>query len=95
MTEKTTNQTTTVADRFVKNARDTQIPVSLYLVNGYQLKGDIIDFDQGSILFKHKNAYQLVMRSAVASMYPLQNSKKYQDNWWRNYTSTTGAETRY
>ena len=92
MTETMANQVVPFADRFLQEARDSQMSVSLYLVNGFQLKGEIIDFDAQSILFKHKNICQIVTRSAVASMYPLPKSKGYTDNWWRQYTSTSEAE---
>lgn len=92
MNETTTHQTAPLADRFLKDARGTRMSVSLYLVNGYQLKGEIIEFDEGSILFKHKDTHQVVMRSAVASMYPLPKSRGYADKWWRHYTSTSQGE---
>ena len=67
--------------------RDTQRGVSIYLVNGFQLKGEIVEFDEQAILFKLKDAHQLVMRLAVASIYPLPGSKPDGGNWWRDYTS--------
>ncbi len=92
MTETMANEVAPLADRFLKDARDCQMSVSLYLVNGFQLKGEIIEFDAQSILFKHKGTCQIVIRSAVASMYPLPKSKGHADNWWRQYTSMSEAE---
>lgn len=79
-----------ITDRFLKDARDTHQTVSLYLASGFQLKGEIIDFDKDTLLFKHKNVYQLVMRAAVATMYPAPNPKGGVDEWWRSYAPTTG-----
>lgn len=76
----------TIDARFFKDARDSQTPVSLYLVNGYQLKGDIIAFDERSILFKHKDFYQIVLRSAIASMYPFSKTKGHAETWWSKYS---------
>lgn len=85
MTEGTTKETTTLANRFLKDARDTHQPVSLYLISGYQLKGEVVEFDEETILFKRKDGHQLVMRSAVVVMYPLVRSKGGADEWWRNF----------
>ena len=92
MAETTENKAALLADRFLKDARDCQMSVSLYLVNGFQLKGEIVEFDAQAILFKHKDTCQIVIRSAVASMYPLPKSKEHADHWWRPYTSTREAE---
>lgn len=76
---------TTIADRFLKDARDNHRTASLYLASGFQLKGKIVDFDREVILFNHKNVHQLVMRSAVATMFPVADSKQSADEWWREY----------
>ena len=78
---------TTLADRFLEDARDAVLLVSVYLVSGFQLKGNVVEFDKESILFIHKSVHQLVMRSAVASMYPSARSKDGADEWWQAYVS--------
>ncbi len=90
MTERTTKEIITLANRFLKDVRDTHQPVSMYLVSGFQLKGEVVEFDEETILFKHKNGHQLVMRSAVAVMYPLPKSKAESDEWWQNYGRLEG-----
>lgn len=87
MTRSKSEETTPLADRFLMDARETQVPVSLYLVSGFQLKGEIIEFDEASILFHHKNNHQLVLRSAVASMYPIPKDVQDAEDWWRKYVS--------
>ena len=76
---------TSLAERFLEEVRDSRTVVSVYLANGYQLKGHVIDFDRDSVLFKHKGAHQLVMRSAVASMYPTEVRSQDGEEWWRAY----------
>ena len=83
---------TTLAHRFLEDARDGRWPVSVYLVNGFQLKGEIAAFDQDAVLINHKDSHQLVMRSAVASMYPLPAPKQSVDDWWRAYVSSTNQQ---
>ena len=83
MSEKSVNNQATLAERLLKEMRDTHSAVSIYLVSGFQMKGEIVEFDEEAILLKLKDAHQLVMRSAVASMYPVRDS----EDWWLNYTS--------
>ena len=92
MPETENNEQGTLAHRLLTEMRDTRRAVSLYLVNGFQLKGEILEFDGETILFKLKGAHQLVMRSAVATMYPLPGSSQESgDEWWRAY-APEGAE---
>ena len=85
-------QCATIADRFLQDARNSRKSVSLYLVSGYQLKGEVVEFDAKSILFKHKDTCQIVVRSAVTSMYPLLKSKEDAASWWRQYTSEESGD---
>jgi host factor-I protein len=71
-----------LVDRLMAEMRSNHRIVSVYLVNGFQLKGEIVDFDQEAILVKVKDAHQLVMRSGVASMYPIQGSSVNSEDWW-------------
>ena len=87
MSETRKRSTGTLAERLLEEARDSHGTMSLYLVSGFQLKGEILGFDDEAILFHHRNAHQLVMRSAVASMYPLPDSRQDGSEWWREYAS--------
>ena len=80
-------ETASLADRLLKDARDHHLLVSLYLVSGFQLKGEVMEFDKDTLLFKHKDVYHLVMRPAIATMYPVPAAKGDGDEWWRSYAS--------
>lgn len=92
MSERTTKQATTLANQFLTDVRETHELVSMYLVSGFQLKGEVMAFDDDTILFKRKDMHQLVMRSAVAVMYPLSRSKDAPGEWWRNYDQAAPGE---
>ncbi len=79
------NEATTLADRFLKDMCETHHTVSMYLVSGFQLKGEVMAFDEETIVFRRKDVHQLVMRSAVAVMYPVLQSKNAPREWWRKY----------
>ena len=83
MPARRTGKPEPLATRLLQGARDSKWTMSVYLVNGFQLKGEVVDFDDEAILFSHKSAHQLVMRSGVASMYPLPSSEHNADEWWR------------
>ena len=76
-----------LVDRLLVDMHQEQQTMSVYLVNGFQLKGTVLSFDDEAILFKLKDAYQLVMRSAVASMYPVSSSNGSHKEWWRSYVT--------
>ena len=92
MSKRTTNEATTLANRFLTDVCETHEQVSMYLVSGFQLKGEVTAFDDDTILFKRKNMHQIVMRSAVAVMYPLSKSKDEPGEWWRNYDQSAPGE---
>ena len=72
-----------LSDRLLTQLRNSRQDASLYLVNGFQMKGAVVEFDDESVLFRHKGVHQLVMRSAVASMYPISRTSQAEDEWWR------------
>ena len=86
------NEDKTLADRLLQAARDSRWPLSVYLVSGFQLKGEIVDFDHETILINHKSAKQLVMRSGGASMYPLPSSSHDVDGWWKGDNDKTATK---
>ena len=80
-------ESASLADRLLEDARDHHQLMSVYLLSGFQLKGEVMEFDKDSLLFKHKDVYQLVMRPAIATMYPVPATKAGGGEWWRGYTS--------
>ena len=75
MTTSSSKDGATLAERFLQKVSDDHVPISLYLSSGFQLKGYVVGFDQETLLFKHKDVHQHVMRQAIASMYPLPQSE--------------------
>ena len=92
MSEISSDRVTKLAERFLRESRDARQQISLYLSNGFQLKGLVVDYDDEAILFNHKGVHQLVMRSGVSSMYPLRGSRQDANDWWRDYAPAAEAE---
>lgn len=61
-------------DPFLNALRKERIPVSIFLVNGIKLQGQVESFDQFVILLKN-SVSQLVYKHAVSTIVPARNVK--------------------
>ena len=75
----------TLQDPYLNILRKERVPVSIYLVNGIKLQGQIESFDQFVVLLKntvsqmvYKHAISTVVPSRVARI-PLQNPADEED----------------
>jgi len=59
----------TLQDPFLNVLRRDRIPVSIYLVNGIKLQGQVESFDQFVILLKN-SVSQLVYKHAISTIVP-------------------------
>jgi host factor-I protein len=57
---------------FLNALRREHVPVSIFLVNGIKLQGQIESFDQFVILLKN-NVSQMVYKHAVSTIVPARN----------------------
>ena len=65
---------------FLNALRKERVPVSIYLVNGIKLQGQIESFDQFVILLKN-SVSQMVYKHAISTVVPARNVR---------YSSTEG-----
>ena len=61
-------------DPFLNALRKERIPVSIYLVNGIKLQGQVESFDQFVLLLKN-SVSQLVYKHAISTIVPARNVK--------------------
>jgi host factor-I protein len=61
-------------DPFLNVLRKEHVPVSIYLVNGIKLQGQIESFDQFVILLKN-TVSQMVYKHAISTIVPARNVK--------------------
>ena len=59
-------------DPFLNTLRREHIPVSIYLVNGIKLQGQIDSFDQFVVLLKN-SVSQMVYKHAISTVVPARN----------------------
>lgn len=57
-------------DSFLNQVRKESIPVTIYLINGFQLKGVIRGFDNFTINFDSNGKQQLVYKHAISTITP-------------------------
>ncbi|NLA12247.1 MAG: RNA chaperone Hfq [Firmicutes bacterium] len=60
-------------DTFLNQLRKENISTTVFLVNGYQIKGIIRSFDQFTVLIDVEGKQQLVYKHAISTVIPLRN----------------------
>lgn len=68
------NKGQTLQDPFLNALRKERIPVSIYLVNGIKLQGQVESFDQFVVLLKN-SVSQMVYKHAISTVVPSRNVK--------------------
>ncbi len=61
-------------DPFLNALRKERVPVSIYLVNGIKLQGQVESFDQFVVLLKN-TVNQMVYKHAISTIVPARNVK--------------------
>lgn len=80
------NSVLNLQDIFLNNARKEKIPVTIYLMNGVQVKGIVKGFDSYIILLEGDNKQQnMIYKHAVSTILPgkyinFQNPNQQQGN---------------
>jgi len=60
-------------DLFLNQIRKESIPVTIYLVNGFQLKGLVKGFDNFTVIIEFEGKQQMVYKHAISTVMPLRN----------------------
>ena len=63
--------TINLQDVFLNQVRKEHVPITIYLINGYQLKGYVKGFDNYTIVMEMDGKQQLVYKHAVSTITPL------------------------
>ena len=60
-------------DAFLNQVRKDNIPVTIFLVNGFQLKGQVKGFDNFTVILEVENKQQMVYKHAISTISPFKN----------------------
>lgn len=64
-------QTVNLQDYFLNKARKDNIDVTIFLMNGYQIKGIVKGFDNYTIILDAEGKQQLIYKHAVSTIIPV------------------------
>lgn len=62
--------TINLQDGFLNQVRKENIPVTIYLVNGFQLRGLVRGFDNFTVILDNDGKQQLVYKHAISTVIP-------------------------
>jgi len=68
-----TNKQIVIQDVFLNQLRKDNIPVTIYLVNGFQIRGLIRGFDNFTVVIEAEGKQQLVYKHAISTFIPVRN----------------------
>ena len=73
MNNSTQKTTINLQDSFLNHVRKENLTVTIYLVNGSQLRGLVRGFDNFTIIIENDGKQQLVYKHAVSTISPVTN----------------------
>ena len=65
-----TKQQINLQDSFLNQVRKDNIGVTIFLVNGFQLKGNVKGFDNFTVVLEMDGKQQLVYKHAISTISP-------------------------
>ena len=74
---------TALQDPFLNILRKERIPVSIFLVNGIKLQGQIESFDQFVVLLRN-SVNQMIYKHAISTIVPARSVRIPHDNYSRD-----------
>ena len=58
-------------DVFLASARRNEIPVTVFLMNGFQMRGTITGFDSFTVVLTAEGKQNLIYKHAISTVQPL------------------------
>ena len=69
-----------IQDQFLNQLRKDNTNVTVFLLNGFQIRGQIKGFDNFTVLFESEGKQQLVYKHAISTFAPQRNVQLDMDN---------------
>lgn len=70
---KTMTKSINLKDTFLNNMRKNNIFVTVFLLNGFQLKGIVKSYDNFTVLLETDGKQQLIYKHAISTFVPSKN----------------------
>ena len=69
------NETMNLQDAILKEVRREKVPVTLFLMNGFQLRGVITGFDSFVVVLVSDGKQQMIYKHAISTLAPIRPLK--------------------
>ncbi|WP_430785789.1 RNA chaperone Hfq [Virgibacillus flavescens] len=66
-------QTVNIQEQYLNQLRKDHISVTVFLINGFQLRGIIKAFDNFTVLLEADGKQQLIFKHAISTFSPVKN----------------------
>ena len=64
-------QTINLQDAILKEVRRDKVPVTIFLMNGFQLRGTITGFDSFVVVLDSEGRQQMIYKHAISTVAPM------------------------
>ncbi|NLK42885.1 MAG: RNA chaperone Hfq [Tissierellia bacterium] len=64
-------QNINLQDVFLNKVRKENIGITIFLINGYQIKGHVKGFDNYTIILESEEKQQLIYKHAISTIIPI------------------------
>ncbi len=62
-------------DTFLNKVRKENVPILVYLVNGFQIRGTVVGFDNFTVILEVENKQQMIYKHAISTITTVENIK--------------------
>ena len=66
---------TALQDELLDEIVEGKVPATIYLMNGFQLRGIILDHDDAVIVIEQEGKHQMIYKHAVSTVVPIRPFK--------------------
>lgn len=64
-------KTNNLQEIFLTQARKQNVPVTIFLMNGFQLRGNVTGFDSFTVVLNTDGKQQVIYKHAISTIVPL------------------------
>lgn len=57
--------------RFLERVQQDRVPLTLFLMNGFQMRGVILQFDETAVVIDSEGRQQMVYKHAISTVAPI------------------------
>jgi len=74
------SETTNLQEAILKEVRRDKVPVTLFLMNGFQLRGVIAGYDNFVVVLVSDGKQQMIYKHAISTLAPMKTLKAAPQN---------------